>query len=77
MLSGISLRGLRRLIWVDKLRRGRNVGFLAGRFTFYEGMQGLHVVPYHDLSDRQIYLCESCLRPLSAVFPSYIKAFPG
>ena len=27
----ISLRGLRRLIWVDTLVRGHNVGFLAGR----------------------------------------------
>ena len=26
----ISLRGLRRLIWVDTLLRGHNVGFLAG-----------------------------------------------
>ena len=27
----ISLRGLRRLILIDTLRRGHNVGFLAGR----------------------------------------------
>ena len=33
----ISLRGLRRLIWVDTLRRGHNVGFLAGRLTCTSG----------------------------------------
>ena len=27
----ISLRGMRKLIWVDTLRRYHNVGFLAGR----------------------------------------------
>ena len=30
----ISLRGLRRLILVDTLRRGINVGFLAGRLIY-------------------------------------------
>ena len=30
----ISLRGLRRLIWVDTLRGGHNVGFLAGLLNF-------------------------------------------
>ena len=32
----ISLRGLRRLIWVDALRIGHNVGFLAERLIFYK-----------------------------------------
>ena len=32
----ISLRGLRTLIWFDTLRRGHNVGFLAGRFIVDE-----------------------------------------
>ena len=31
----ISLRGQRRLIWVDKLRRCHNVCFLAGRLIYY------------------------------------------
>ena len=30
----ISLRGLRRLIWVNTLRRGHNVGFLAGTVLY-------------------------------------------
>ena len=29
-----SLRGLRTLIWINTLRRGHNVGFLAGRLSF-------------------------------------------
>ena len=33
----ISLRGLRRLIWVDTLRRGHYVGFLAGLCSFCSG----------------------------------------
>ena len=34
MSARISLRGLRRLIWVDTLRRSHNVGFLAERLNY-------------------------------------------
>ena len=37
----ISLRGLRRPIWVDTLRRGHNVGFLAGRLNSFDSIRNL------------------------------------
>ena len=43
MSARISLRGLRRLIWVDALRRGHNVGFLAGQL---KTLQSVNVVDY-------------------------------
>ena len=30
----ISLREMRRLIWIDALRKGHTVGFLAGRLNY-------------------------------------------
>ena len=32
----ISMRGLRRLIWIDTLHRGHTVGFLEGQLCFYK-----------------------------------------
>ena len=73
MSARISLRGLRRLIWVDTLRRGQNVGL--SRWTADNYMQ-VSVHSYLRTSTLEInewrYLCATTETVLTNFDPSYI-----
>ena len=60
MSARISLRGMRRLIWVDTLRRCHNVGFLAGRLIYCTKVSIRSMLSSEDFSNGEIITLPHC-----------------